>query len=71
MVSRELCEQPLKYRVRYLHQPRGEIARYYPMTAPDALETARQLVVDGEREVMIESIETGEVWTPEQFKAVR
>jgi hypothetical protein len=56
--------------VRYLHSS-GEIARSYPMAAEDAAWIAADWVRDGERDVMIENLDTGDVWTPEQFKAGR
>ena len=56
--------------VRYLHSS-GEIARSYPMAAEDAARIAADWVRDGERDVLIENLDTGDVWTPEQFKTVR
>lgn len=41
------------YRVQYLHQNTGEIASFDPMSREDALEVARQLTFDGEKEVQI------------------
>ena len=51
-----------RYRVRYFHQNTGETARFYPMTRGDALEVARQLTFDGEKEVQIED-DTGQLWS--------
>lgn len=60
----------MKFVVRYLHSS-GEIARSYPMAAEDAARLAADWVRDGERDVLVENLDTGDVWTPEQFKAAR
>jgi len=51
------------YRVRYRHQPSGELARTYPMTLPEAKEMARQLVLEGEEQVELED-EQGDAFNP-------
>lgn len=60
----------MRFVVRYSHSS-GEIARSYPMAAEDAARIAADWVRDGERDVMVENLDTGDVWTLEQFETVR
>ena len=53
-----------RYRVRYRHHESGQLARFNPMGREDAVEVARQIVVDGEWDVQIED-DTGEIWSVE------
>lgn len=45
-------------------------AKSYRMNAPEALKMAVDWVEAGETGVLVENPDTGEVWTPEQFRIV-
>jgi len=50
-------------------RPQGE-ARTYALGADDALKFAIS-IQDSEEGIMVESVETGDRWTVEQFKAIK
>lgn len=54
----------MNFRVRYLHAASDQIARYAWMDRASALDIARQIVTEGEREVQIED-RTGQLWSIE------
>lgn len=56
--------QRMRYRPCYLHRETNLTSRFAWMSRADALEIARQLEVEGEREVQIED-ETGQHWSIE------